>query len=397
METPAQLVTQLRDAKTLEEVQRSSAAILASIESFTESSLAGGFFAAIVSATRKAKESKAGSAPDAAGYVNVANSLLSCAKTCPILSENQKKRADEMLTELNSDNPLDRITPPEPREEGERPKRRRERGKKKAEGQSAPAATDANTPQTQESWNLVCTNASQLATTLEGFTGFKFSPRTIGHLRAALLHDSAFSDLPELRVRLADTEHMRLEFLGNSVLQTVAASYVFSQFKTSTSKQLDNLRKGLTDAKAATQYATKLNLGHLVLLGQGAAAGDANANNAKKPTLADTFRPVLGALFASGGMNPCQTLFKKIVDAPAAPAGQPAPTADGEGAGKRRNRRRGPRPAAEGAAGDAPAGGAAGEQAADGAAPRERRPRRGRGRGGAAAEGAAVAAEPAAA
>ncbi|MBQ9414216.1 MAG: ribonuclease III [Clostridia bacterium] len=91
----------------------------------------------------------------------------------------------------------------------------------------------------------------------------------------------------------------RLEFLGDSILGMIAATYLFSHDKRQEG-DLTKLRASIVCEQALASYSKKLMLGDYLLLGK----GERQNGGASRPSiLADAFEAVLAAIYLDGGME----------------------------------------------------------------------------------------------
>ena len=91
-------------------------------------------------------------------------------------------------------------------------------------------------------------------TTLEEKLGYTFQSPEL--LENALTHSSCAN---ESRGKLQSNE--RLEFLGDSVLQSVSADYLFHAYADRPEGDLTRIRPSLVSEGALFQFAQELNLG----------------------------------------------------------------------------------------------------------------------------------------
>ena len=68
-------------------------------------------------------------------------------------------------------------------------------------------------------------------------------------------------------VRGGVTSNERLEFLGDSVLSVIVASYLFENFKTTPEGELTKLRASLVCEKALCSFSREIGLGAFLHLG----------------------------------------------------------------------------------------------------------------------------------
>ena len=134
------------------------------------------------------------------------------------------------------------------------------------------------------------TNLSEL----EAKLGYKF--KNIEYLKTALTH-SSYSN--ELKLKGKTVEHNeRLEFLGDSVLSIIAATYLFNKYPDQPEGELTRRRAVIVCREALSSYAKAFDLGSFLFLGNGE-----EKNNARdrQSLLENTFEALMGAIYTDGG------------------------------------------------------------------------------------------------
>lgn len=115
--------------------------------------------------------------------------------------------------------------------------------------------------------------------------------------------DYVFSQPQLLQRALTHRSHSqahneRLEFLGDSVLNCVIAKHLFEAYPGLPEGDLSRLRSNLVNQQALSTLAQQLQLGELLLLGE----GERKSAGFRRPSiLADTLEAVFGAVFMDGG------------------------------------------------------------------------------------------------
>ncbi|MDX8380392.1 MAG: ribonuclease III [Gallionella sp.] len=106
-------------------------------------------------------------------------------------------------------------------------------------------------------------------------------------LERALTHRSYASD-----------HYERLEFLGDSLLGCVIASYLYRTYPDFTEGDLSRLRSNLVKESTLVLFAQQLDLGAQLKLGE----GELKSGGHRRPSiLADAVEALLGAIFLDGG------------------------------------------------------------------------------------------------
>ena len=125
---------------------------------------------------------------------------------------------------------------------------------------------------------------------LEKKIGYVFKNKSL--LYEALTHSSYANELSQRNVPTRSNE--RLEFLGDSVLEIIASTYLFTEYPSVPEGELTRLRSEAICTAALSSYATGIELGEYLLLGN----GERKFGGHKKPTtLENAFEALLGAMY----------------------------------------------------------------------------------------------------
>lgn len=108
-------------------------------------------------------------------------------------------------------------------------------------------------------------------------------------LRRALTHRSHSAENNE-----------RLEFLGDSVVNCIVAKYLHETYADFPEGELSRLRSNLVNQQTLYLLAQQLQLGELLLLGEGERKSDGSS---RPSMLADALEALIGALFLDGGFE----------------------------------------------------------------------------------------------
>lgn len=92
----------------------------------------------------------------------------------------------------------------------------------------------------------------------------------------------------------------RLEFLGDSVVNCIVAKYLHETYPALPEGDLSRLRSNLVNQQTLYLLAQQLQLGELLLLGEGERK---SAGSTRPSMLADVLEAVVGALFLDGGFE----------------------------------------------------------------------------------------------
>ena len=132
---------------------------------------------------------------------------------------------------------------------------------------------------------------------LEQKLGYSFRDPEL--LRTALTHSSYANEH-----HCASNE--RLEFVGDSVLGMVTASWLYLRFPELPEGKMTKLRAELVCEQSLQEVAHKLGLGQSLLLGR----GEESSGGRERPSiLADCVEAVIAAVYLDGGMEPARRLI----------------------------------------------------------------------------------------
>jgi ribonuclease-3 len=132
-------------------------------------------------------------------------------------------------------------------------------------------------------------------------------------LRQALTHRSYNNEHPES----GSADNERLEYLGDAVLELIAAEHLYHTYQTSDEGELTRLRASVVNTKSLARLASRLSLGDYLLLGKGAHKTGARS---LQSILANTFEAVIGAIFLDQGYRAAYRLFSRsLIDVQAWP------------------------------------------------------------------------------
>jgi len=101
----------------------------------------------------------------------------------------------------------------------------------------------------------------------------------------------------------------RLEFLGDSVLNCVIAKYLFEHFPELPEGDLSRLRSNLVNQQTLCILAQGLNLGELLLMGD----GERKSAGFRRPSiLADAMEALFGAVFLDSGFHDAERVVLRL-------------------------------------------------------------------------------------
>lgn len=121
--------------------------------------------------------------------------------------------------------------------------------------------------------------------------GYSFKDEKL--LIAALTHRS-----------VPQNNNERLEFLGDSIVNFIAAELVYKQFRMADEGELSRLRTMLVRGETLASLARTLGVGEYLYLG----AGELRSGGAHRESiLADALEAIIAAMYLDGGIEVCKT------------------------------------------------------------------------------------------
>ena len=139
---------------------------------------------------------------------------------------------------------------------------------------------------------------------LEAALGYKFQNITL--LQNALTHSSYANE----RWHNSLLSNERLEFLGDSILGMVVASYLFENFPDRPEGELTRMRADMVCETSLAAIAMKIDLGSHLLLGHGE---ERFGGRTRASILADAVESVIAAAFLDGGMQAAADIITRFV------------------------------------------------------------------------------------
>ena len=129
-------------------------------------------------------------------------------------------------------------------------------------------------------------------------------------LTRALTHRSYLNENPDLPY----LDNERLEFLGDAILDFVAAEFVYQRFPEMSEGDLTSLRAALVKGETLGRFAVDLGLPPHLLMSHGE---DAAGGRARAPLLAGALEALIGAVYLDEGFEAARTFILRFI-APAA-------------------------------------------------------------------------------
>jgi len=132
---------------------------------------------------------------------------------------------------------------------------------------------------------------------LQNRLGYTFKDEAL--IELAITHKS-FSNI---------SNNERLEFLGDSILNSIISEYLFNRFNNQKEGLLTRMRAYLVKAETLTIKAEELSLEKVVKLSK----GTANLSKERKSSILEgAFEAVIGAIFIDGGWNASKDITLKV-------------------------------------------------------------------------------------
>lgn len=140
---------------------------------------------------------------------------------------------------------------------------------------------------------------------LEQTLGVTFRDRSL--LFRALVHKSYLNENPA--TQLASNE--RFEFLGDAVLDLLAAEFLLERYPEKGEGELTLLRSALVRTETLAGFAGRLDLGRYLVMGR----GEENEGGRRRPAiLADAFEAVLGAIYLDAGIAAARDFLRPLLE-----------------------------------------------------------------------------------
>ena len=128
-------------------------------------------------------------------------------------------------------------------------------------------------------------------------------------LEMALTHRSFLNEHPERHGELSSNE--RLEFLGDAIVNMIAARLVYERFPDRGEGELTEVRAALVRASTLAQFARSLELGLYLRLSKGELRSGARM---RASLLADAFEALLGAIYLDQGLDEVQRILVPLLE-----------------------------------------------------------------------------------
>ncbi len=139
---------------------------------------------------------------------------------------------------------------------------------------------------------------------IEEVIGYQFRDSSL--LREALTHPSKTFETKE-----TCPHNQRMEFLGDAVIQLVLTERLYKMFPDFPEGQLTKLRARLVSRSALHKFASEMNLGKFIMMGNGE---EASGGRDRPSTLADAFESVMGAVYLDGGLDAAEAAVERLCE-----------------------------------------------------------------------------------
>lgn len=131
-----------------------------------------------------------------------------------------------------------------------------------------------------------------------------FYPRNIFLYKIALSHKSA----PQIWLKGQQINNERLEYLGDAVLSSVVADYLYRKFPYQNEGFLTEMRSRIVSRSRFNKLSLKMGLNKLIFQGNG-------SFSSSKSIYGDTFEALIGAIYLDKGYNYTKKIvIRRIID-----------------------------------------------------------------------------------
>lgn len=141
---------------------------------------------------------------------------------------------------------------------------------------------------------------------LETTMGVRFAAPRL--LLEALTHRSYLNENAEWEIPANE----RLEFLGDAIIDYLAAEYIFARFPEMQEGEMTALRAALVKTEGLAEFARRWRLGEYLLLGKGE---EASGGRERLPNLCAAFEALMGALYLDQGIEVVRRVLTPLIAA----------------------------------------------------------------------------------
>ena len=136
--------------------------------------------------------------------------------------------------------------------------------------------------------------------------GWDFQDRSL--LFHSLVHRSYLNENPGTYLH----SNERLEFLGDAILDALAAEFLFLRCPEMGEGDLTLWRSALVRTETLASFSAELDLGRYLVMGRGE---ETDGGRTRTTILADAFEAVLGAVYLDGGIEATRAFFTPFMEA----------------------------------------------------------------------------------
>ena len=137
------------------------------------------------------------------------------------------------------------------------------------------------------------------------FESINVKPNNVSLYELAFTHPSYNADANTMH-----NDYERLEYMGDAVLDYVAADLIFNNFKDMEPGNMSKLRSFLVKSKTLSKYARKISLGDYILVGHSITREQVKQSD---KILEDCFEAIIGAIYLDQGMEFVFNFIKNIL------------------------------------------------------------------------------------
>ena len=131
---------------------------------------------------------------------------------------------------------------------------------------------------------------------IESIVGYTFNDKK--YLITAFTHSSYANEHDT-------TDYERLEFLGDSLLESIMSIYLYKHFETYAEGDLSKIRARVVSAHSLYNVVSQLNLIGYIRVG-----GSVDHKNIPLNIVADVFEGIVGAIYVDGGIDNAKTFVE---------------------------------------------------------------------------------------
>ena len=129
---------------------------------------------------------------------------------------------------------------------------------------------------------------------------FGYKPQKTSYFIQALTHKSSLTDHEQLAA------NERLEFLGDSILDAVVASFVYDKYPEIDEGQLTKIKSRIVNRKSLSAIGERMGIRKYLIYSQGRSINLAGLEG-------NAFEALIGAIYLDGGFDKTQSVLKNTV------------------------------------------------------------------------------------